>query len=92
MTPRQIANDVAEMAANRIGAVIRDRMNWHLEHPFVAYKFHQTMTTALPRWRWLARRFHKAQARRSRAMWQAGSDAAKCHLAEAVMKVNEASA
>lgn len=84
MTPRQIANDVAELAADRIGQAIRSRAEWNREHPYVAYKFHESMTTALPSWRWLARRFHRAQARRFHALWQASEDADRCRAAEAM--------
>ena len=86
MTPRQIAQDVAEMAAKRIGEEIRAGIAWKWQHPYVAHRYHAAMSTALPNWRWLARRYHRSEARRFRAVYQASDDAAKCLKAEALSR------
>ena len=84
MTPRQIALDVAQAAATRIGEEIRNERTWKRQHPYVSYRYHTAMAASLPRWRLLARRFHKGEARRYAAHWQASNDAPKCRKAEAL--------
>lgn len=86
MTPRQIAQDVAELAADRIGAEIKSHTEWMRNHPYVAWKFHQTMTVSLPSWRWLARFHHARLATKAKALWMASEDADRCRLAEAQSK------
>ncbi len=83
MTPRKIAAEVAREAADRIGALIEANMVWHRAHPYVAYKWHDTLAKALPRWRWAARAYHRAMARRMWALSLATQEALKCQLAEA---------
>ncbi|MEM6988903.1 MAG: hypothetical protein AAF721_00355 [Myxococcota bacterium] len=86
MTPRQIANDAARMAADRIGVAIKSYQDWVREDPYVAWNFHQVMVATLPRWRVFARAHHRRQARRAHALWQAAGNADRCRLAEALRK------
>lgn len=78
MTPRQIANATAREVGQQIGVVVADDMAWHREHPQIAYWFHLALAVTLPKWRWLAIRWHRMRARRAFAMALARGKAGHC--------------
>ena len=84
MTPTEAATAAATEAAKTLGVVpslIRDavlgRIAWSAAHPEAASVFHRTLADSLPRWRRLARAWHRALARRWHARWLAVRAAAK---------------
>ena len=87
MTPRQLAENAARDAAERIGALIQNNIDWHRAHPYVAYRWHDVLAKTLPRWRWAARAYHRMMARRMWALAMAKKDAESVKMAETHRKI-----
>lgn len=75
LSASEVARHAAREAADVIEAVVRDDIEWHRAHPYPAFRFHSAYHNSLPRWRWLARAWHRMRARRAWAMWKATAGA-----------------
>ena len=59
--------------ASGLGRKIEDKIKSRREDPFLWFTFHDHMLNSLPRWRFIARGYHRSMRRRMRAFVEAGN-------------------
>lgn len=63
MSIRETAKDTIVDVVNGVARTIADKAESRRKEPRYWANFHEVQLQSLPKWRWLARRWHQSQAR-----------------------------